>query len=331
MSAPKEARRIALLLNSLGDDLAEAAISSMNTPNAGQVRVLLKEFSETPPRQEETNRVLDEFESFMRFALQTANAPTALTDQLFQESKPDGDESDDGGSGGTELRIFTPSDDPIFDLQKLTAAQIAGAVKNEHVQTIGLILSCLPKELFAETVDLLPQEKQSDAFFASQQGASVNQELLNRIAQKTVEKAALIEPTGASSEDLDQNTAELLRALPKKTRKRLMEELEQADAERATRLQELLYVFEDVATYDNRSIQKLLGQADTEVLVMALQGADQEIADRIFDNLSKRASSALQEEMEFRQASSSEEVSAARNQFAKLIAKLDQSGELTEQ
>jgi len=232
MSESTDSRRIALLLNSLGGDLAESAIQNLGGPNAGQVRTLLREFQETPPERDEVNRVLDEFESFMRYALQTANAPSNLADRYFQEQQSAdaaaeeaarAEEAEPAKKKKQPLKIFTPSDEPVDDLQTMTAGQIAGALAEEHVQTIGLVLTCLSKKLLAETVDLLPVEKQSEAFFASQQPSSVGPELIEHVVRKTVEKASQIEPEGQDTEDQDQKTAELLRALPKKTRRRIME------------------------------------------------------------------------------------------------------------
>ena len=109
-----------------------------------------------------------------------------------------------------------------------------------------------------------------------------------------------------------------------------MEKLKETDPDTAARLQDLLYVFDDIVQYDNRSVQKLLSQVDTQLLVVALQDVDETISARIFENLSKRATAALQEEMEFRQSASDDEVNAARKDIGQLIAQLDANGELNE-
>ncbi len=326
-----DVHRIALLLSGLGSDVTEPALAGLAGDKADQVREALDQLASQPPQADELNDVLDDFETFFRFALKTANAPSNWAAESFDDLPVDDEEEVVAPvPARPRLKIFQPSDDPIADLQRLAPLQIAGALANEHAKTIGMVLSCLDNAAAASVLDLLPAEQQPGAFFALQQPNSVPQDLLMRVARTTVEKGALIEPAQMENRDIDQKTADLLRALPKATRARLMEQLRESDPETATRLQELLYVFDDIVQYDNRSVQKLLGQVDTRQLVVALQDVDGEISGRIFENLSKRATAALQEEMEFQQASSDEEVAAARRQIAQLIAQLDANGELNE-
>ena len=118
--------------------------------------------------------------------------------------------------------------------------------------------------------------------------------------------------------------------MPKDTRSRLMDHLESSEPDMAKRLGDLLYVFEDVLLYDNRSVQKLLAQVETAVLISAIQDVESDVSDRIFENLSKRAKLSLQEEIEFARRASESEVVQARKSIALVISKLDREGEMTE-
>lgn len=332
MQRSSEIHRIALLLTGLGSEIAEPALACLEQEKAVQVRSELESLSSNPPGPDALNDVMDDFEMFLKFALRTANAPTSWNDEDFSVHEPatgsDVDNATDPNQ--PQLKIFQPSDDPISDLQRLAPAQIAGALANELPKTIGLVLSCLDNSTTALVLDALPPEVQPDAFFALQQTSNVSPDLLVRVARTTVEKGALIEPAKIELPDVDQKTADLLRALPKKTRNRLMEQLEQSDPEMAKRLEDLLYIFDDIILYDDRSVQKLLGQFDTQALITALQDVDPEVSQRIFNNLSKRAASALNEELEFKQPSTDTEVEEARKSIAGLIAQLDRAGELNE-
>ena len=152
---------------------------------------------------------------------------------------------------------------------------------------------------------------------------------MRRVVRTTVEKGIMIEPANIENRNADQKTADFLRELPKPTRSRLIEELETKDPESADRLKDLLYMFDDILKYDNRSIQKLLGQIESQVLVVALQDAEEELVSRIFENLSKRATSALEEEMEFKQGAKDEEIEQSRKSIAEVLARLDESGEIS--
>ena len=193
-----------------------------------------------------------------------------------------------------------------------------------------MILAKIDQSIAAATIDLLPDETQTESFMLLREDIDQPDELVVRVARAAVEKGSLIELTEDGPSDSDQKMAEFLRQLPKSTRTRLLEQLKSQDAESATRLQELLYRFDDILLYDNRSIQKLLGQVETNVLVIALEDVDESLKQRVFENLSKRAVSALNEEMEFKQKSSVDEIKSARDQIAKQIGQLDQEGELNQ-
>ena len=323
--------RIAMLLTGLGTEIAEPALANLDPTKADKVRAKLKVMESEPPELEVLNQVLDDFSVFMKFALQTANAPTNWADEDFEEGDIQNSGNHAASSGrNPKLKIFQPSDDPVEDLQRLEPIQIAGAISNEMPRTIGIVLSCLSQERTAEVLGLLPEDLQSKAFLALQKNSVTSIELIGRVAQSTVQKAALIDPSEQESKDGDQQMANLLRSMPKETRNRLMDHLEESEPEMAERLRDLLYVFEDVLLYDNRSVQKILAQVETAVLITAIQDVDPEVNNRIFENLSKRAKLSLQEEIEFARRASESEVTQARKSIALVISKLDREGEMAE-
>ncbi len=320
--------RAAVLLNALGDEAIETSLAAMEAERAQSIRERLRQMAESPPSQEDIDFVLDDFETFFRFAIDTMKSSSVLSD-LASGHDSRGDEVETAADGHkTELKIYEPSDEPVEDLRRLKPAQICGAVAHEHPKTIALVLGCLDHAVAASVLDLLPTEIQSDVFFAMKSDKQAPADLVDRVVKTTVVKGYMIEPSQVNDRDDDQKIADFLRELPKATRKRMMSQLEERDPDTAARLQNLMYVFDDLLIYDNRSIQKLLGQVDTQTLVVALEGADEVINRRILENLSKRAASALQEEMDFKQTSSEEEVVAARQQVAQVIGQLDAAGEL---
>ena len=332
MQQTSDIDRIALLLTSLGSELAEPALANLDPERAEKIRARLKVMEADPPEVEVLNEVMDDFSVFMKFALQTANAPSNWADEAFDDVDGGANLSDDGMPvKSAKLKIFQPTDDPVEDLQRLEAGQIAGAITDEVPRTMGIVLACLNQSKTAEVLGLLPDDLQSQAFLALQKNKISSPELIARVASMTVKKAALIQPGEFESSDTDQQMADLLRSMPKETRNRLMEHLEESEPEMAERLRDLLYVFDDVLLYDNRSVQKLLAQIETPILISALQDADAAVNDRIFENLSKRAKLSLNEEIEFARRASDAEVLQARKTIATAIAQLDRDGEMVEQ
>ena len=120
-----------------------------------------------------------------------------------------------------------------------------------------------------------------------------------------------------------------MRSLPKTVRIPMMEQLVTSDPDLAGQVKSQLYQFEDLNKLSERDMQKVLGQTNTESLVLALQGADEELVSRILGNLSKRARESLVEEMEFKTDASQDEIAIGRDAIAKVLAELDEAGTIT--
>jgi len=316
--------KLAILLNTLGHEAADAALSGLPAERTAAVRQHLEEFEVEQPSLQAIEAALDEFEVFLNFAVDTLQLPARIAPSAL-----------DSGFGGrpqppkTELKIFEPTDDPFYDLNRLNPGQIAAALAQERPKTISIVLSQLDRQLVAATIDLLPEQMQSEVFMLLKTAERPQADLIQRVARKIVEKAAAAEPLKTDEPDADEKLAQLLRELPKKTRSRLVDEIQAKDEATAQRLQDLLYLFEDIVLYDNRSAQKILGAIETPTLVKALQDADDAVHNKIFDNLSKRASETLKEELTYATKISEEEVLAARQEIAKTIGQLDSAGEIT--
>ena len=329
MNLEVDNRRVALLLSALGTDAVEPALSSINPARAQQIRESLKSFDDTNANTEEVDETLADFERFLRFALDAMGARSSLSTLAdVQEKFAEEAAEEPEAPSKPKLKIFDPTDDPIFDLKRLQASQIAAALADEHPRTISMVLSKLSKERLAQTMDLLPEDLQTDIFLVLKEELVLPDDLVNGVIRATVERASKIEPVVVEVSDADQKMADLLRELPKATRVRIVDELKEKDAESAAKLQELLYRFEDIASYDNRSVQKILGQIETSGLIIALEDTSEEVKEHVLGNLSKRAADSLAEEMEFKQNSSVQEIEDAQLAIAKVIGQLDQEGEL---
>ncbi len=348
MNALDHNQKVAVLLNALGSEAIEPALSQLSPARANQVRTLIKQYESDPLNSDVVDTVLEEFETFFKFAIKTVDAETYWSDMISLHD-PDDDENEDdandyvqvnesaeqksGANSQNEPRIFKifkPSGDAVADLNKLAPEQIAGTLKYERPKTVSLVLGCLEQKKVAETIELLPEEIQTDLVTIMLTEQVTSPDLLQQIVRTTVDKALKIEKLEDEKPDPDKRFAEILRQLDRPTRARMLNHLKENDAETAEALQKHLYVFADVIKYDDRSVQKIMAEVDKSQLVVALQGAEPDVQDKIFNNLSKRARQSLQEEMEFQTQQNDAEVQMARETVAAIIAKLDQADQLME-
>ena len=106
------------------------------------------------------------------------------------------------------------------------------------------------------------------------------------------------------------------------------DELFKQDPLIALNLEQNLFVFENLTELDDRSIQKFLREIDTQELAKALHGADEEIQNKIFSNMSKRAAAMLKEDMEFMGPVRMVDVIEARKNIIDIILRLEANGEI---
>jgi flagellar motor switch protein FliG len=112
------------------------------------------------------------------------------------------------------------------------------------------------------------------------------------------------------------------------TEKIIIEALEEEDPELAEEIKKRMFVFEDIVLLDDRSIQKVLREVDTQDLARALKGVDAEVQEKIYRNMSKRASSLLREDMDFMGPIRLRDVEESQQKIVNIIRKLEESGDI---
>ncbi len=110
--------------------------------------------------------------------------------------------------------------------------------------------------------------------------------------------------------------------------KKIMEELEKRDANLASEVKRLMFLFEDLVFVDDKGIQRLLREVDKKDLAMSLKVADDKLKERILKNMSERARELLQEELQYMGPVRLKEVEAAQTRIVEIVKQLEDAGEI---
>ena len=121
---------------------------------------------------------------------------------------------------------------------------------------------------------------------------------------------------------------EILNLVDRSSEKAIIETLEEDDPELAEEIKKRMFVFEDIVMLDDRAIQKVLREVDTQELAKALKSVDTEVQDKIFRNMSKRAASMLKEDMEYMGPVRLKDVEESQQKIVSVIRRLEDSGEI---
>jgi flagellar motor switch protein FliG len=269
------------------------------------------------------NKVLDEFLAIIKeqtsLGLGAGNYIRNVLNKALGEDKAQ-----------SVLSRITPSssDRPIEILDWMDARSISELVIDEHPQIIALVISYLDFGLGADVLMLLPDEIQSD--------------VIGRIATlETVQPDALRELEDVMQRKFKANTtlratqvggvkaaARIMNFTKQDMEARIMKELAKGDKLLMQGIQEAMFVFDNLLGSDDKSLQTLMRNVDTEDLVLALKGADEPLREKLFSCMSARAAANLADEMEALGPVRLTEVQEAQKRIINIARRLSDEGSI---
>ncbi len=217
---------------------------------------------------------------------------------------------------------------PFEFVRKTDPSQLLNFIQDEHPQTIAMILSYLTSSQAAMVIGALPPEKQADVAkriaMMDRTSPDVIKEV-ERVLERKLSSLVNQDYTIVGGVDAIVN---ILNTVDRSTEKHIMESLEIEEPELADEIRKKMFVFEDILLLDDRAIQRVLRDVDNADLGVALKGANEEVQNVIFKNMSKRLSAMIKEDMEFMGPVRMKDVEEAQQKIVSVIRKLEDSGEI---
>jgi flagellar motor switch protein FliG len=216
-----------------------------------------------------------------------------------------------------------------FDFVRQTEpAQVLSFIQGEHPQTMALILAYLDSAKSSIILSALPPDRQVDVARRIALMNNTSPEVIKEVERVLERKLSSVVPQEVTSAGGIKSVVEILNRVDRGTEKTILEALEVQDPELAEEIKKLMFVFEDLVTLDDRSVQRILREVENQDLVLALKGASQEVTSKIFNNMSKRASDMLQEDIQYLGPVRLRDVEEAQQRIVNIIRKLEDTGEI---
>ena len=217
---------------------------------------------------------------------------------------------------------------PFAFLQKAESQNLLTFIQDEHPQTIALIVSHLPYHKAAEILAGLPGPKQIEVVKRVANMEQTNPEVISEVERGL--EARLSNMLSQSFEKIGgvDTVAEVLNLVDRTTEKGIMEGLEAEDPDLVEQIRRLMFVFEDILLVDDKGIQGVLKEVDNDELALALKTASPELREKIFKNMSERASQLIKEDMEYMGPVRVADVEAAQQRIVDIVRRLEDSGEI---
>ncbi len=218
---------------------------------------------------------------------------------------------------------------PFDFIRKDDITQVINFIQNEHPQTIALILSYLKPTQAGEILSSLPSEKQADVARRVAIMDRTNPDIIKEVEialEKKISTLMTAEYTDVGGIDA---IVEILNSVDRNTEKNIMDTLEAEEIELCEEIKKKMFVFEDLLSLDNRSIQTVLREdIDQRDIATALKGATEELQNLIFNNLSKRLAAMIKEDMDFMGPVRRTDVEEAQQKIVNVVRRLQETNQI---
>jgi len=217
---------------------------------------------------------------------------------------------------------------PFDFIRRTDPTHLLNFIQQEHPQTIALILAYLEPAKASIILQNLPNEVQSDVARRIATMDRTSPEVLREVERVLEKKLSTLSSEDYSAAGGVESIVEILNLVDRASEKQIIEQLEDEDPELAEEIKKRMFVFEDIVMLDDRSIQKVMREVDSQELAKALKSVDTEVQDKIFRNMSKRAAGMLKEDMEYMGPVRLKDVEEAQQKIVSIIRHLEDTGEI---
>jgi flagellar motor switch protein FliG len=224
-------------------------------------------------------------------------------------------QTDEMGSGLETVRMLDPK-------------TISNFVQNEHPQTAAIILAHLEPAVASVVVKELPEDTRTEIVCRLAKLERVAPSVIRELDQALQNELQSSTAVSGSKMGGVENAAKLMGSLEKKAENFILSELDESEPALAEEIRNLRFTFEDIITIDDQGIQIVLKETKQEDLVIALKTASDKLKEKIFTNMSERASLMLKEDLESLGPKKISEVEASQSIVIAVCKKLEDEGKI---
>jgi flagellar motor switch protein FliG len=326
------ALKVAVLIHSMGEKVSKDIMDRMGPAERELVQQHLSQMGSISP--EVVEKISQEFAMLADKIKQrkSKEIPLPYPDKMSQQGAPNSAQkpsqepaSDEPDPDSEEELVETPGLDALHAIEP---EQLVEMIKDEHPQTIAVIIVHLKPEAGIVVLSLLPDDIKVEVAMRIAKLDKVLSGMVVEIGHVFEEimkkkKTSAMHKTGGVS-----HLAELLNMADGTAGEQLLTEIEEVNPDLAAQIKMMMFVFEDLVLVDDKGMQKVLRRVETSKLSLALKGASEEVKRKIFKNMSERAGEMLREEIESIGAVRMRDVEEAQQTITRIIQELEAKSEI---
>lgn len=216
-----------------------------------------------------------------------------------------------------------------FDfIRKADYKDLMAIIQSEHPQTIALILSYATSDQASTVIAELPKDKQIMVVERIAKMSNASPEVVGIIEDNLERKFSSFLTFDSTEVGGINYIADIMNHMDRANEKYIFDELSKTDEKLADEIRKRMFVFEDITILDDMAIQRFLRDVDSKDLVLAIKGANQEVTNLIFKNMSNRQAETIKSDLEYTHNVRLRDVEEAQQRIVAIIRKLEEEGEL---
>ncbi|MCD6169372.1 MAG: flagellar motor switch protein FliG [Candidatus Latescibacteria bacterium] len=314
-------RKAAIVLVALGRDVASEVLKHLDEDEIETLTREIANLRDVSPEDKE--EVLTEFFSDLAAGELYAHGGFDYAREVLTQAM--------GSSRAEDIlhRLYTsPKDSGLVKLRNLDPYTLAELIKDEHPQTICLILSQLRTAQAAAILASLSPELQGEVALRMATMEKISPHIVKNVQNALQSQIETTFNSELSATGGTKVVAEILNQADRATEKQVLKQLEEKNPDIAAEIKDLMFVFEDILILDDLSVQKVMREVDVKQLSLALKAAGDDVKRKILSNVSERVAQMVQEEMEFMGPVRLKDVEQAQHQIVEIIRRLEDAGEI---
>ncbi len=303
--------KVAILTNAIGAKAAGPILQRLDEEERQLIYKLQSKLGAVP--QELVDKVALEF-------LETTNAPMLNMDA---RASKDEEQKKEAAEKNKPQNIRN-----LEAIQNIAPNQLLQLIKDEHPQTIAIILVHLKPAVASDILSMLDEEQKSDVAFRIASLDRVMSGMVEEIDKVFEEILASKDRSATQEAGGVSRLAEILNSIDGGTAEQIIDDIEETDPDLADEIKQMMFVFEDIVLVDDKGLQKVLRSVESQELGVALKAASEEVKQKIFNNMSERAGEILKEEMEVSGAVRMKDVTDAQQKITRIVQEMERKGEV---
>ena len=315
-------QKTAILLMALGEEASTQITQSLDPEEVEAISFEIAKMGRVDP--EVVEAIIEEWKHSEKAAFSLASGGVEFARRVLEKAF--------GPTKAAQVlkRIQAQLSEPVSltHLRSADAKQLSALIRNEHPQTIALILAFLDPGQTAEILRDTDPADGSDLLLRIARMEQVMPDVLRLVEESVGAETDLSMAGGGSSAGGPTAVAEVLNLLTSGIEKELLDGVAAVDMDLSEEIKNLMFVFEDISKLDDKGIARLLRGVETRELSMALKLASEALRDRILGSMSTRARDSLLEEMEFLGPVRVSDVEHAQSNIVKMARALEDAGEI---